>query len=140
MAAEPERAADLQAVWLGLPAAWGAATRGRSELTIVGGRTSDVASIYVYFLNTTAGDATNINLGRHRRIANGRIHVIDVYNLTGKEDPIAVVLHELGHVLGCCSGPETDGQHWTVCRDELMCPEGRTAMFSDRELRQMGLD
>ena len=51
------------------------------------------------------------------------------------------LLHEIGHILGCCYGPGTslahfDTQPWGIMTDPV-CVECLT--FSERELAQMGL-
>lgn len=60
----------------------------------------------------------------------------------GQPAGLDTVVHELAHWLGCCRGPGTDGAHWLDCEPaaEMMCSKGiATDLFSDRELRAMGL-
>lgn len=121
-----------------LPAAWSAATQGRSAITLTG----DPAELDIIVI--VSGDRSREPDVEARFVA----RTILLFALPEDiDDPdtqlVRLVMHEIGHVLGCCRGPGTAGSHFIGCPprqgDELMCPRSLTMTFSERELAQMGL-
>jgi Zn-dependent protease with chaperone function len=133
-----------------LPAAWVSATFGRGRLAL---RTD--ADIEVKLEGTTGTSA----LTQHKR--NGKvvsrtiaIHTLESNRRLSPSELLTVMLHELGHIW-CCYGEGTVDGHWADtatgfspvglmsspmrCQgtpgNEPECP----SVFSDRELKEMGL-
>lgn len=122
-----------------LPTMWRHATKGRSEVTLLSH--SELAPVFLVVLDDQVGvNGTNVR-GHTQWLAGERIRLVNIYRPADNLQLMRVVLHELGHALGCCQGPEADaGRHWLACGDELMCHKpGQSLIFSERELRQMGL-
>lgn len=118
-----------------LPAAWSGATGGRSELSALDAEA--MRDVFVVLTDFRRDATTAVQMS----FAGGRVRLVQVFvgSITDDDDLIAVVIHELGHALGCCFGPETAGGHWASCDPtvEVMCEHGRALKFSERELRQM---
>lgn len=111
-----------------LPRAWQIATNGLSQVQVVRSE-SDVRIVVL----STSGVSY---------AASGTV-TLYTKTLHGAETPLVELLHELGHVLGCCAGEGTVDGHWIDCADRgLLCDEGvhvGTTRFSERELRALGL-
>lgn len=128
--------ANARKVFAGLVIAWHQATGGRSRVTPYYGG-DGARDIYVVFVNerSTAVGA----------IASGRVVVVPMPPPGTPDDWfMMVVLHEVGHALGCCRGDGTSDGHWIGCPPsppwEFMCPgQVSVSTFSERELAQMGL-
>lgn len=118
-----------------LPTMWRQATLGRSEITMLSW--TEFAPIYLVILDEQMSANQTVIRGHTQWLAGNRIKLINVYQTTDNPQLMRVVLHELGHALGCCAGP---GNHWADCTTELMCHRpGESLIFSERELTQMGL-
>jgi len=129
-------AAAADVVAIELPSAWRVATRGLSSFS--GARVPDV---YIFFGEEPP---TTTGIGREQEswaLLHPPLRFIYVHR-TGR-DATRDVVHELGHILGCCQGAGTIGAHWVDCPTppiEIMCPISVSATtFSDRELRPMAL-
>jgi hypothetical protein len=133
-----------------LPGAWVTATGGKGQLAMRTDADIDVK------LEGTAGTSA---LTQHRR--NGKVvsRTITIYALEGDRrlsasELVTVAVHELGHIW-CCYGDGTVDGHWTdsppgfspvglmsspmrcqgTAGNDPVCP----SVFSDRELKEMGL-
>jgi len=128
--------AAADAVAKELPTAWRVATRGLSSFS--GARVPDV---YIFFGEEPPSLTGTGRVQESWALLNPPLRFIYVHR-TGR-DATRDVIHELGHVLGCCQGAGAIGGHWADCPTppiEIMCPMvGSATTFSDRELRAMTL-
>jgi len=125
----PESAGVAAQLAPALPAAWDTATGGRSRIRVIDGD----ADIHVLVLQT-AGDSTGGGRGITLRFPGTAVGARQV----------GVLIHELGHALGCCYDAGSDGRgHWSACvpQQEIMCSGGPrgSVTFSERELRTIRL-
>jgi len=122
---------------------WSEATLGRSRIVIMA--ETELRDVLVVFNNKRVTPPTE---ARSVAYAGGRLRMIEVYAeapALGVEVAYTAntLLHELGHSLGCCTGPGTAGGHWvglgSICTRILCSPHGSARNFSEEELQQMGL-
>lgn len=132
---------------------WSKATLGRSRLLVL--EETDLRDVLIVFNDKRVIPAAG---ARTIQYAGGRLRYIEVFPPTpGLLSPVlglfapaqrvdieytaGTLLHEMGHVLGCCSGPGTSDGHFIGpnCQRILCSPHGNAENFSDEELVQMGL-
>lgn len=111
-----------------LPEAWHQATAKASRVRVVD-KDADITVLVVTAVGPSTGSGRLVTL----LLTGGGL-------ATGE---IALLLHELGHALGCCYETTTSGAHWAVCKRgaEIMCQggPGKVMRFSERELRALRL-
>lgn len=127
-----------------LSTAWALATSQRSLLVVNSGPASDVVVL-------VEAQTANQN-ALAWAFSSGRTRIMIVHAVDRATDAMYVrlVVHELGHSLGCCYGPGSDGTgHVMGCPTAttlfvdgvaIMCPHaGGAPTFNEYELTQMGL-
>lgn len=116
-----------------LPAAWLEATGGRSRAVVL-----PKGGIPVYVVGG-AGQSWSYNgpavphiIVLHESAADGFVDS----NGTKSRD-VLTLMHEMGHQLGCCTGPSTEGGHFVGEPVGLMTSPVRCArcVFTEREMR-----
>jgi len=132
---EPARIANY--LRSNLAEAWGIATSGKSVMTLG----PDVLIVVDSSMNPRQ-PGWGIS-------APQRLLVIHQLEGATMDVYLKVVVHEMGHVLGCCHGAGSDGNHVAGCpaaewlfpaNSAIMCPNGGDArVFSPYELAQLGL-
>ena len=134
---------QTEQVMLRLLQRWPEATQRRSRLQVL--EESELRDVLVIFSDRPVNILAlrNTPAARYTKFAGGRIRIIEVYVVGpfDADEHAGSLLHELGHVLGCCHGPGTEGGHWVGlnCTRLLCSPHGAARTFHEEELRQMGL-
>ena len=119
---------------------WPEATLGRSHLQVMD-ETAIRDALVAFSYKTVVPDAA----ASYTSLAGGRLRYVEVFAPTtfgeDVESTVGTLLHEMGHVLGCCFGPGTSGGHWINCsRQQILCAiHGNARTFTEEELAQMGL-
>jgi hypothetical protein len=134
---------DLDRIMRRFVERWSEATLGRSQIIVM--EETELRDVLIVFNNKRVIPAAE---ARSIKYAGGRLRLIEVYADAlafgvDVEFTATTLLHELGHVLGCCTGPGTAGGHWVglggVCPRILCTTHGNARTFSEEELQQMGL-
>ena len=138
--ASPWPRAATDQIMLRFAQRWSEATLGRSSLVVMD--ETDLRDVLVVFNNKTVVPEAG---ARYISFGGGRLRYIEVFapDVFGvdPEFTAGTLLHETGHVLGCCVGPGTSGGHWINCsRQQILCAiHGNARTFTEEELAQMGL-
>lgn len=138
----PWRDADTDAIMRRFVERWSEATLSRSRLVVL--EETAIRDVLVVFNDRTDMRAD----ARFIPFAGGQLRYIELFAPSalfsvGVDYTAGSLLHELGHALGCCTGPGTSGGHFVGpnCQ-RILCAAhtNRTARtFSEEELKQMGL-
>jgi hypothetical protein len=138
--ASPWRTADTDQIIRRFVERWSEATLARSRLVVL--EETAIRDVLVVFNNKTDVRAD----ARFIPFAGGQLRYIELFAPSALfgvdvEYSAGSLLHELGHALGCCSGPGTSGGHFVGpnCQRILCSPHGTARTFGEDELRQMGL-
>jgi hypothetical protein len=136
----PWRAADTDQIIHRFVERWSEATGARSRLIVL--EDTAIRDVLVVF-NDRSDDRAD---ARFIPFAGGRLRYLELFAPSplfpvDVEYSAGSLLHELGHALGCCTGPGTSGGHFVgpSCQRILCSPHGTARTFSQDELRQMGL-
>jgi len=136
----PWRAADTDQIIRRFVERWSEATGGRSRLIVL--EDTAIRDVLVVF-----NDRSDVRAdARFIPFAGGRLRYLELFApspllAVDVEYTAGSLLHELGHALGCCTGPGTSGGHFVGpnCQRILCSPHGTARTFSQDELGQMGL-
>jgi hypothetical protein len=136
----PWRVEDTDEIMRRFVERWSEATLNRSRLVVL--EETAIRNVLVVFNDRSDARAD----ARFIPFAGGQFRYIELFAPSPllRVDPeytAGSLLHELAHALGCCTGAGTSGGHFVgpSCARILCSPHGSARVFSEEELRQIGL-